>query len=1034
MADRGKLEQIPNSVSGDGKTFVAQLKKFLQSFRDDTEKRIDGIGAGAVAQVFDLELSETHSYDSKGNPINNIFVEFDNTNVSNYLNAQIWMKKSTETAYYMVGTTSNVTFTIPDVTAGVTYYVKVVACNTNSGTSDFANAPYDDITIQGSVLVPAAPTQFYLTFDSEGALWEWQFTDNGYVDFFELRLDGLAGTWNANRLDSTRNNFSRAEPPVRSGTAYLFIRNIYGTYSQPATHIFNVSAPAKPTNAPTLEMTLNGVVITMDALPQRCISYEVEITDSNNNVDVYETANSQFVYYQFSGSISVRYRFLDQAGHGEWSNATSGNMKSVLNLVELPEISYSKFDAATQAAIDQATTALEAVDELGDQLLEILTAQGEGTSTEFALLQSQVNANAGNISTIIANLTVSPDGSNSYTAINQLKQTANSLSSTISTHTTNISTINSNISNITQNATSLSSTVQTLSNSVATNASNISQTSTSLSAVVTALETSDPSQVNSRWAAITALADGIDLCVKDTDLDGEEIVSRINIQSGVTTIDGKYLHVTGDTVFDGSVIVGGSIADGAVTEAKIGNSAITSAKIGSGAVTEAKLGSGAVTSAKISSSAVTAEKIDSGAVTEAKIGTGAVTTDKIGDSAVATAKIVDGAISSVKIGDGAVIADKIASNAVTSNKIYANAVTAAKIASNAVTTDKINASAITTAKLAANAVTAAKIAANTITSDQIATGGIIADNIASNAVTSAKIYAGAITTAKLAADAVTTDKIKAGAVTADEIASSAITTAKLNASAVTAAKIASSAVTADKIYAGAVTSEKIAAGAVITEKLAAGAITANEIASNAITTAKLNANAVTAAKIASSAITAEKISTNAVTSAKIAAGAVTAAKISVNNLQAVSANVGNLTGGTLTGTELIGTSIRNSNSTFTVSANGAIKGATLTAGTIEASMISNAGYTVRSSVIGSGTVSGNNGQIPLPSGYTEAQCLWTAYPPKPPSVTGYVPNPTVQYSMSGRKVTCLAIYSPSGDEGTDLERYLDVPYRIIGIK
>ena len=89
-----KLEQIPNSVSGDGKSFVAQLKRFLKGFRDDTEEKIDSIGAGAVEQVNNLSLMETHSYDALGNPVNNIFVSFSTANITDYLNAQIWMKKS----------------------------------------------------------------------------------------------------------------------------------------------------------------------------------------------------------------------------------------------------------------------------------------------------------------------------------------------------------------------------------------------------------------------------------------------------------------------------------------------------------------------------------------------------------------------------------------------------------------------------------------------------------------------------------------------------------------------------------------------------------------------------------------------------------------------------------------------------------------------------------------------------------------------------------------------------------------------------
>ena len=328
-----KLEQIPNSVSGDGKSFVAQLKRFLKGFRDDTEEKIDEIGAGSVEQVFGLHLTEQHDYDSKGASINNIFVEFDNTNVTDYLNAQIWMKNSSENNYQMVGTTSNVTYTIPNVKTGVTYYVKVVACSTHAGTSDFDTAPVAEIEIRGSVLIPAAPTQFYLTWDDQGPLWEWEYIDNGYVDFFELRMDGYAGTWNDNRLDSTQNTYSRVEPPVQSGTAYLFIRNVYGEYSPPATHTFNIVAPRKPAN-PTLDVGADGVVITMEALPSGCYGYVLEITDSENHKETFETSNNQFTFFQFSGTVSARYAFkaVTGNGHGEWSNSVSASLSG--NIVD----------------------------------------------------------------------------------------------------------------------------------------------------------------------------------------------------------------------------------------------------------------------------------------------------------------------------------------------------------------------------------------------------------------------------------------------------------------------------------------------------------------------------------------------------------------------------------------------------------------------------------------------------------------------------------------------------------------------------
>lgn len=91
----------------------------------------------------------------------------------------------------------------------------------------------------------------------------------------------------------------------------------------------------------------------------------------------------------------------------------------------------------------------------------------------------------------------------------------------------------------------------------------------------------------------------------------------------------------------------GSIADNAVTEAKLNKSA------GVEAVTSSTIRDGAVIEAKIGSSAVTEAKIATDAVTEDKILDGAVTTDKIADGDVTTAKIADDAVNNDKMSAGA---------------------------------------------------------------------------------------------------------------------------------------------------------------------------------------------------------------------------------------------------------------------------------------------------------------------------------------------------------------------------------------------
>lgn len=70
---------------------------------------------------------------------------------------------------------------------------------------------------------------------------------------------------------------------------------------------------------------------------------------------------------------------------------------------------------------------------------------------------------------------------------------------------------------------------------------------------------------------ITQISSGIDLKVTQAinNIDGAELVSRINLSPAGTRIDGKLLHVTGDALFDNAVITKGMIQAGAVTADKM---------------------------------------------------------------------------------------------------------------------------------------------------------------------------------------------------------------------------------------------------------------------------------------------------------------------------------------------------------------------------------------------------------------------------------------------------------------------------------
>lgn len=101
-----------------------------------------------------------------------------------------------------------------------------------------------------------------------------------------------------------------------------------------------------------------------------------------------------------------------------------------------------------------------------------------------------------------------------------------------------------------------------------------------------------------------------------------------------------------------------TIANLAVTNAKLALLAVTEAILAGEAVSEAKIKALAVTAAKLAAEAVETGKIKNLAVTEGKIAELAVTAIKIAAEAVTTAKIQNLAVTEEKVADGAISSRK----------------------------------------------------------------------------------------------------------------------------------------------------------------------------------------------------------------------------------------------------------------------------------------------------------------------------------------------------------------------------------------
>ena len=152
------------------------------------------------------------------------------------------------------------------------------------------------------------------------------------------------------------------------------------------------------------------------------------------------------------------------------------------------------------------------------------------------------------------------------------------------------------------------------------------------------------SQVSSQ---LTMLSDDINLRVKNG-----EILAQINISPETVLIDGKRIHITGQTMIDNAVISTAMIKDAAVTNAKIG--AVDAGKITTGTLAAARIAAGSITSDKLT--------ISNGFIQTAMIADGAIDNAKIGF--LDAAKITTGYLNAARIRAGSISADKLAANAI----------------------------------------------------------------------------------------------------------------------------------------------------------------------------------------------------------------------------------------------------------------------------------------------------------------------------------------------------------------------------------
>lgn len=167
--------------------------------------------------------------------------------------------------------------------------------------------------------------------------------------------------------------------------------------------------------------------------------------------------------------------------------------------------------------------------------------------------------------------------------------------------------------------------------------------------------------------------------------------------------------ITAGGVLQSGVVTTASIADGAVTNTKLGNVSIMRNKLNIDAVDTSNFDFNLNQQLKIKDSGIGGTQLQDNAITNLKIADNSIMAGKINADAIETNTMnmnVDGriqvkslGIGTTQLADAAVVAWKLADDAVVSQKIANGSVTSDKILDSAVITSKINTGAVTESKI-----------------------------------------------------------------------------------------------------------------------------------------------------------------------------------------------------------------------------------------------------------------------------------------------------------------------------------------------
>lgn len=511
---------------------------------------------------------------------------------------------------------------IPQAVVGDTYLIAVCTKDTFGEVTSPDSSPQIKILVALKTETPNTPDGFSIEFGTTATA-SWQEVTNTDIAFYEIRRDSNAGEESENLLART-NNLSAILPLTqRTGRLFLFARSAIGKYSAPAELTYNKPVPGKP-KPPKLKNSIRGFGVTAEPIPSGAIGMAIYI-NGTGELQTVKTVNNSYFYSCGAGIYDVTIAFYDIFGEGEQSESSRvtikatipddmidkeklglNSMKASIAAVEekqktIDKIYVAKFkdlDATIDAKFNDFDATIDARIQSGaekyfrrnieDSLKGVYSQITQLSDTIDSKITDNVNKTESRITQLSDAITQNVNNklAGVESRITQLSDTIDSkITNRISKVETRITQLDGQITQSVNNKIKgLESRIIQLDDAIDSKITdNVNKAETRITQTTNAIMSTVKGEVSDLGRQVSSVAqtmNGIELKVEKQVKEGvkdglkgkadkDNLISQINICPEAITIDGKFVHVTGETLFDSNVIVNRMLDAKAVTADKL---------------------------------------------------------------------------------------------------------------------------------------------------------------------------------------------------------------------------------------------------------------------------------------------------------------------------------------------------------------------------------------------------------------------------------------------------------------------------------